>query len=429
MMVRYWLLSYLKYTDFSVLRSPLLPHQEQTVSLLLSKKCIGDWSTMGTGKSLSAIASILKTGEKAVIVCPPYLVENWLNEIRKHTTLTGSPHFIRFDPSAVFTVVPYTKLDKAEDTFKNCKFWVADESQYLKNLEAKRTQRFHSLFYKYTPSYFMALSGTPIKNRIPEVYSMLLLWDKFGVKPGITEKYKSFYTFCCRFTNVVQGKYGMSYGGMKNVEELRNYIKNNSIKHEASVLSLPELSESSVVVSYKDDPQLEAAFNNFNDSKISAEITVKVESAVNKAIFTSNYVSECIDAESGPVVIFSDHRKPVSIMEMHLSKYRVRSITGETPMSTRQSIIDIFNNKQLDVLICTFGAASTGINLTASNLMVFNDLPWEVASLEQAKKRSHRLGQTRPCKIVHVIGSKVDDLILRTLNSKMRVISTVMRDV
>ena len=382
---------------------------------------------MGTGKSLSALASIIATKEKAIIVCPPFLVENWLNEIKKHTTLKGSPHFLKFSSESDIFVVPYTQLDKSEDIFKNVNFIVADESQYLKNLEAKRTQRFHALFYKYTPKYFMALSGTPLKNRIPEVYSMLLLWDKWGVKPAITEKYRSFYTFCCRFTNVVQGKYGMSYGGMKNVEELRTYIKGNSIKHEADVINLPELTESSVIVSYKDNPELDKAFREFSGSKFSAEITVKVQSAAAKSVFTANYVSESIEAGEGPIVVFSDHRKPIEIMELELSKLRVRSITGEVPVDKRQGIVDMFNNKQLDVLLCTFGAASTGINLTASSLMVINDLPWEVASLEQAKKRSHRLGQKRACRIVHVIGSSVDDLILKTLNSKMKVIESVMR--
>lgn len=382
---------------------------------------------MGTGKSLSALASIIKTKEKAVIVCPPFLVENWLNEIKKHTTLRGSPHFLKYSPDSDIFVVPYTQLDKSEDIFKNISFIVADESQYLKNLEAKRTQKFHSLFYKYTPSYFMALSGTPLKNRIPEIYSMLLLWDKFGVKPAITEKYKSFYTFCCRFTNVVQGKYGMSYGGMKNVEELRTYLKGNSIKHEASVLDLPELSEFNLVVSYKDNPDLDKAFREFSGSTFSTDITVKVQSATAKSVFTANYVSECIDAGEGPIVVFSDHRKPIEIMELELSKLRVRSITGETPILKRSEFVDMFNNKQLDVLLCTFGAASTGINLTASNLMLINDLPWEVASLEQAKKRSHRLGQTKNCRIVHIIGSSVDDLILKTLNAKMKVISEVMK--
>ena len=408
-----------------MLKTKLLPHQEETLRLLLSKKLIGDWSTMGTGKSLSAIAAICSVGKKAVVVCPPFLVNNWINEVQKHSTLTVSPHFIKWNGTDV-TIVPYTQLSKAEDVFKNCHFLVADESQYLKNLEAKRTQGFHQLFYKYVPEYFMMLSGTPIKNRIPEMYSFLLLWDKWGVKPAITEKYKSFYVFCCRFTNVVQGKYGMSYGGMKNVEELRTYIRGHSIKHEASVLNLPELSESSVIVSYKDSPDLHKAFSEFTGSRFSAEITVKVESAASKAVFTSNYVSEAIDSGEGPIVVFSDHRKPIDIMELELSNLRVRKITGEVPPTKRQEIVDMFNNNQLDVLLCTYGAASVGINLTASNLIVLNDLPWEVASLEQAKKRSHRLGQKKSCRIVHVIGSSVDDLILKTLNAKMAVIQKVM---
>lgn len=380
---------------------------------------------MGTGKSLSALASIIATGHKAVIVCPPSLTENWLNEISKHTNLKGSPHFLRPDPTVDVYTVPYTQLAKAEEVFKIATFWVADESQYLKNLDAIRTRTFHSLFYKYTPKYFMLLSGTPMKNRIAETYSFLLLWAKFGVKPAISDKYPSFYSFCCRFTNVVQGKYGMSYGGSKNVEELRTYIKPHSIKHEASVLDLPELSETSIVVSYKANSELEKAFREFS-GKISAEIQVKVQSACATAIFTANYVADAVDAGEGPIVVFSDHKKPLEMMELELSSLRVRRVDGDTPILKRDEYIKMFQSGQLDVLLGTYGVLSTGHNLTASNLMLLNDPPWEVASLEQAKKRSHRLGQTRPCRIVKVLGSSVTDLIYKALAAKTKVIEKVM---
>jgi SNF2 family DNA or RNA helicase len=410
-----------------MLKSNLLPHQNQTVEAVLSKKYLGDWSTMGTGKSLSALASIIAAKKKAVIVCPPFLASNWANEVTKHTTLKASHHLLKWDESADVTIVPYTQLEKAEDVFKNVKFIVADESQYLKNLDAKRTMRFHHLFYKYTPEYFMALSGTPLKNRIPEIYSFLVLLSKGPAQPKITDHYRSFYTFCNRFTNVSQGTYGLSYTGMKNVEELRTFIKPYSIKHEASVLDLPELSESSVVVSYKDDPKLLEAFQQFTGAKFSAEITVKVSSAVSKAKFTADYVSEALQSDEGPIIVFSDHRKPLDMMELELSNYRVKQITGDVSMQKRQEINDMFNNGQLDVLLGTFGAMSTGINLTASNLMIINDLPWEVASLDQAMKRHHRMGQKRACRVVHVLGSSVDDLILKSLTAKRKVITEVMK--
>jgi SNF2 family DNA or RNA helicase len=409
-----------------VLKTSLLPHQHQTVGAVLTKKYLGDFSTMGTGKTLSAIAAVKESGAKAVVVCPPHLTQNWLHEISKHSYLSSSPHFVKWN-GADITVVPYTQLAKSEDVFKNCSFWIIDEAHYIKNLNAKRTMQFHALFYKYVPEYFMALTGSPLRNRIPEIYSLLVLMAQGPTYPKITEHFKSFYTFCCRFTNVSQGTYGMSYTGMKNVEELRTFIKPYSIKHTADVLDLPELSESSVVVSYNDNPELAKAFASFTGSKFSAEITVKVQSAVAKANFTANYVSEALGQEEGPIVVFSDHRKPLDIMELELSSFRVKQITGDTPMTKRTEYIDMFNNGQLDVLLGTFGAMSTGINLTGSNLMVFNDLPWEVASLEQAKKRSHRLGQKRPCRIIHIIGSSVDDLILKSLTAKIKVISEVMR--
>jgi len=418
----------MKFISSSVLKSTLLPHQICTVDEVIAKKYLGDFSTMGTGKSLSALATVCKLRIKAVVVCPPFLVQNWLNEVSKHTTLIATPHLLKWDSSSDITIVPYTQLDKAEEVFKNCTFWIADESQYLKNMNAKRTMRFHALFYKYSPEYFMALTGTPLKNRIPEIYPLLLLWSHGPCTPKITDKYRSFYTFCCRFTNVSQGTYGLSYTGMKNVEELRTYIKPYSIKHEASVLDLPELSESSVVVSYKENVELERAFNAFTSgSKFTAEITVKVQSATTKATFTGAYVSEALESEEGPIVVFSDHRKPLDILELELSNYRVRQITGDVSMAKRQESIDMFNNNQLDVLLLTYGAGSTGINLTASNLMVLNDIPWTLSELEQAKKRSHRMGQKRACRIVHIIGSSVDELILKSLTAKAKVIEKVLK--
>jgi SNF2 family DNA or RNA helicase len=410
-----------------MLKTLLLPHQQKTVDATMLKKYLGDFSSMGVGKSLSALASIILSKKKALIVCPPSLVNNWLHEISKHTTLKGTPHFLKYDASSDIVVIPYTQLAKAEDCFKNCSFIVSDEGHFLKNMSAKRTMMFHSLFYKYTPEYYMYLSGTPIKNRLPDIYSFLVLLSCGPTFPKITDHYKSFYSFACRFTNVSSGTYGMSYTGMKNVEELRTYLRPYTIKHSADVLDLPELTESSVVVSYSNNDELAEAFKNFTGSKFSAEITVKVQSAVAKAVFTSNYVREALEQEEGPIVVFSDHRKPLDIIELELSSFRVRQITGDTSMQKRSEFIDMFNNGQLDVLLCSFGAASTGINLTASNLMVFNDLTWEVSTLEQAKKRSHRMGQKRTCRIVHIIGSSVDQLILKSLEAKSKVIKEVIK--
>lgn len=412
----------------SSLKTQLLPHQTRTVEFALKTKFYGDFSVMGSGKSLSAIATICALKKKALIVAPPYLVNNWIREIEKHSTLKASPHYVRWDESADITVVAYTKTDKAEDVFKNVQIIIVDEGQYLKNLEAKRTQNFHNLFYKYTPEYFGYLSGTPIKNRIPEIYSMLLLFSKGPNKPKIIDHYKSLYTFCCRFTNLKQTPYGTSFEGMKNVEELRRFINPFSIRHGEEVLDLPILAESSVVVSYTSNPDLQRDWERYCEEGISIGVQSKNQAAIAKATFTAHIVAEAVNDGLGPVVVFSDHVKPVEMMELELSRYRVRKITGEVSSDKRQDAVDLLNNGQLDVLICTIGSASTGFNLTASSLLIFNDPSWVSTDMEQAKKRIHRIGAKKPCRIINVIGSKTDEHIYQMLAKKDKVINKVIKE-
>jgi hypothetical protein len=411
-----------------MLKTKLLLHQQQTLEFAIEKKFYGDLSGLGTGKSLSAIAVIDKLQLPTVMVAPPYLVSNLLNEFKKHSDIKAVPHFLKRDPTALVHIVPYTQLAKCDEIFKYARVVFSDEAHWAKNLQAKRTQLFHTLMYKYKPEYFCYMSGTPLRNRLVDIYSFLLLLAQAPhVTPKITDKYKSLYTFANRFTNVTTTKFGISYSGMKNVDELRTYLKPWTIKHTGDVLNLPELIESEVVVSYGDDPELQKAFSQFTEGRVTGEITAKVQSASTKAKFTANYVSEALEAEEGPIVVFSDHRKPLDIIELELSNYRVRQITGDTSMQKRAEYVEMLNKKQLDVLLLTYGAGSSGINLTASNLMVLSDLPWNVSDYEQAKKRSHRMGQDRKCRIVNVIGSKVDSIILKSLQSKSKVIQGVLK--
>lgn len=410
-----------------MLKTKLLPHQQKTVEFGLKTKFYGDYSIMGTGKSLSALALIDSLGMKAAIVAPPYLVQNWLNEIRKHTTLVGSPHFSEWRNDADIIVVPYSKLPAAEETFKNVEIIVADEGQYLKNLEAKRTMAFHNFFYKYTPKYFAYLSGTPIKNRLPDIYSMLVLWSKGPNKPSILDKYPSFYTFCCRFTNVKATQYGTKFEGMKNVEELRKYINPFSIRHGDEVLDLPALSRSSVVVSYSKNDELQKEWDRYISGGSAIDSRSKREAAIAKVPFTVSYVSEILSEQKlGPVIIFSDHVQPVEMMALQLSNYRVRTIHGQTAIAKRDEAVQLLNNHQLDVLICTIGAASTGFNLTASNILIFNDISWISSDIEQAEKRIHRIGSSKPCRIIHVVGSATDEYIYNLVTNKAKVIQKVI---
>ncbi len=411
-----------------MLKTQLMPHQEQTRKFTLDKKFIFDLSVPGTGKSLSALSAIDASKKKAAIICPPHLVNTWLYEIEKHTDLRGCPHYKKFTSEKDIFVISYTRVSEAEDIFKNVQFVVCDEAHYLKSLDSKRTQATHNMLYKHTPEYLILMTGTILKNRVDEIYSSLVLLGLGkNVYPKIINHYNSYYLFCCKFTNVKHNGYGTVFSGSKNVDELRTFIKPFAIRHKDDILNLPELTETSIVVRYDDDPALRKAFEEFNGSVASGtNIQAKAKSAEFKAPFTANYVSSLIDQDCGPIVVFSDHRKSIAIMELELSKKRVRSITGETSMDKRSEYVKMLNTGQLDVLICSIGSSSSGITLTGANKLVFNDVPFVPGDLEQAKKRIHRVSQTRPCQIVYVVGSKPDEDIIHMLNGKTKTINKVL---
>ena len=98
-------------------------------------------------------------------------------------------------------------------------------------------------------------------------------------------------------------------------------------------------------------------------------------------------------------------------------------------MPKREEYIKMLNSGQLDALICSIGSSSSGITLTGANRLIFNDVPFVPGDLEQAKKRIHRLTQTKTCQIVYIVGSSVDEYIINMLNSKNRVISKVLKGI
>jgi len=404
-----------------------LAHQLEFVDRLMERKVLGCFDEMGVGKTLSIILAVCKTcveGDKALIIMPPFLANNWHTEIEKFSNMV-----VGVDVD----LVPYTMLGKRVSSFEGYKFIAADEAHYLKNLDAQRTQKFHGYMIEHTPPYFVYATGTPIMNRIPEIYSMLLMFSYFEhVSPRISVLYNSYYKFCMRFCNVSEKKFGgrsvMQFTGMKHLEELKEYLKPWTIRRKASeVLELPDMDNQMITANYKDDPDLAMAWSQFTGDDGGKDIVAKKNSAIAKAHFTAEYVHSALESGNGPVVVFSDHRDPVSNIHRELSeKWRVASIMGGDSMAARTSLVDKFQKGELDVIVATVGSASVGITLTRSNLIVFNDIPWVPASLDQARKRIHRISQDRSSRCVYIVGSKIDSQIIQTIKAKMKVINQVL---
>jgi len=406
-----------------VITYKLKPHQEAGVAFLLEHhySLLGD--AMGLGKTLQAIEVLKSRKTKGLIVWPAVLRESWAREICKFSSLapyvfTGT----KLIPDGVDVIVSsYSQLKYSEDLFKWADVVIADEVHYLKNIEAQRTRYFHRYLQDHRPDRFIGLSGTAVKNRVPEFFSLLALCAYNPHKTSglnILDKY-DYWSFCRRFCNVQQfkiaGRNVIKFEGHRNVDELRSYLKDKYLRRKASeVLDLPPIIRKDVVI---DDTFIDKELLQAWNERANAFATFKMNSAKIKVDHTVRYAKDLHDAGEGPLVIYSDHVDPVKEIAKRLKKSA--AISGSTPMEERDKIVQAFQANKIDYLVATIGSLSVGVTLTASRNIIFNDLPWVPADLLQAEKRIHRIGQDKSCVVHRIFWGKVDTQIGKTITKKL----------
>lgn len=453
----------------------LKPYQVEGAKFALSNFYTVNRDKPGMGKSAQALLAICKYLEKypnrrALVICPSYLRRNWRAEIEEWTTLNHCTYehnppsatwdadivIITYDQMKMFTwswkfskpcVLPLKKCRLAKSRtigqvpwksprwFSYCDeefgFVVIDEAHNLKNYKAKRTINAVNFITHMVPSFLMMLTGTPIRKKIQDIFILLYLMALGPrTKNKITNKYKSFFLFCYRFTNVVKTPFATLYKGVKNLEELQTYLTDRFIGREPN--DLPEFNDVYITVDYKENPELLAQYESFNvgmEGK-GAESALKAESANLKAPFTVEYVADLLEQDVGPVVIFTDHLDACTTIYDGLTKkgYKGVRLSGEEDKDLRAECVIQFQQNKYDFAVCTYGGASEGNNMTASCHEVINDFHWVPEVISQARGRIRRLTQKNRCTYHIMGGAVVDKKIWRSLEDAIKIIEKVWQN-
>ncbi|KAF9467200.1 SNF2 family N-terminal domain-containing protein [Collybia nuda] len=135
---------------------------------------------------------------------------------------------------------------------------------------------------------------------------------------------------------------------------------------------------------------------------------------------------EEVDQRSGgeeKTIIFSQFTKMLDLIEPFLRDKGIKYVRYDGSMTTKDretALQKIKSSRSTRVILISFKAGSTGLNLTACNNVILVDLWWNPALEDQAFDRSHRFGQTRDVNIFKLkIDATVEDRIL-TLQDKKR---------
>lgn len=406
---------------------------------------------MGLGKTVQMLAMLLsrldesrKTGPN-LIVCPASLVYNWASEAKKFTpalhvaTLAGGKDERQAILSSArdydLLITSYDLLRRDLDDYKGIRFdcMVLDEAQYVKNHATKSSQAVRAL----TSKHRFALTGTPIENRLSE------LWSIFDfLMPGMLGSYRHFRQ---RFEmpilsgdDIVQRRL-QTFVGPFILRRLKKDVLNDLPDKIENVITVQLEGEQRKLYAALEQ-QLRASINrdkDFDSGQRKIEVLAQLtrlrqiccdprlvyENAGKKSAkldAIEELVESCRDA-GRKMLIFSQFTSYLHLIGKRLHKddidYDV--ITGSTPKKKRLELVNQFNKDDTPVFLISLKAGNTGLNLTGACVVVHADPWWNAAAQNQATDRAHRIGQTQDVNVYQIVAKDtIEERIINLQRTK-----------
>ncbi len=414
---------------------------------------------MGLGKTLQTISVLLSAKENgfsgtSLIVTPSSLVYNWKNEFEKFAPemkigVVAGNSSNRIEKisecgnyDVLVTSYDLLKRDFAEYEEKNFLYEVIDEGQYIKNSTTVAAKAVKSINAKYR----LALTGTPIENRLSE------LWSIFDfLMPGFLYKYDDFKK---RFEiPIVKNTDAKTADALKKMISpfIMRRLKKDVLK------DLPEKIEEIRYAHFDEAQQKlydaevvkirkmldEKSETDFNKGRIQilAELTRIRQICCDPSLVYENFeggsakkdacielIKSGIDSEH-KMLVFSQFTSMLSILEEELTKENISfyKITGDTPKEKRMELVNLFNNDDTSVFLISLKAGGTGLNLTGADTVIHYDPWWNLAVQNQATDRAYRIGQKKNVCVYKLIAkNSIEEKLVNLQDSKKNLAEEIL---
>ncbi len=426
---------------------------------------------MGLGKTIQVIALLADEYKeeraeqetlRTLIICPASLVYNWENEFRKFApdlrvrALAGSAAdralaFALLKEEApggqdgtqiLITSYELLKRDIAHYAEMSFRFQIVDEAQFIKNASTQSAKAVKAIQAKTR----FALTGTPIENRLGE------LWSIFDyLMPGFLFPY-------ARFKKAYEQPIvrDQDEESLHNLQRLvgpfilrrvkRDVLKELPDKLETCIYSRFEGRQRDLYMAnaVKLKEQLEhledKEFHN-ESFQILAALTRLRQICCDPALCYENYkgtsakLETCIDlvrngVQGGhKILLFSQFTAMFPIIESRLREEEIGfyTLTGSTPKEERLKMAEAFQTDQIPVFLISLKAGGTGLNLTAADMVIQFDPWWNEAAQNQAADRAHRIGQEKQVTVYKLITKgTIEENIIKLQEAKRDLADQVM---
>ena len=413
----------------SNLKAHLRPYQERGFSWLVQNIQTSFGSIladdMGLGKTLQVITTILHyknagilKKERVLIVAPTTLLSNWQKEIQRFapeiTTFIyhGQNRKLITDYDVVITSYGIARRDQ-EDLNKTKWFLlIIDEAQNIKNPNTEQTKSIKSL----TPRNKIALTGTPVENRLLEYWSIFDFTNKryLGSAKDFQNKFagpieKDRDQECLtRFSKITSPFILRRLKSDKNIiKDLPDKIENNhycslTVEQTAFYQEVVDITMKQITRS-KGIERKGLILKLINSLKQICNHPAQYYKKKNPLIPESGKMQSLenlltsIDDLGEKTLIFTQYTAMGEIISKLIEERFDRPVPflyGDLTRKKRDEIVHDFQNlSQTKTLIVSLKAGGTGLNLTAANHVIHYDLWWNPAVEAQATDRAYRIGQ------------------------------------
>jgi len=435
-----------------ILKTSLLPYQARGAIFAACRGRVVLADDMGLGKTVQALAmaELLRKRrgiERVLVIAPASVKYQWKTEIEKFTdrsaqvidgllprrrAMYASPEF--------FTLTSYELVLKDIRDMQELRpdLIILDEAQRIRNWTTATARTIKQLKSRYA----LVLTGTPLENKLEELFSVVEFADGRRLGPAF------------RFVNehrVIDANGRLTgYRGLDRIHEQLAPILLRRTRQEV-LKELPERSDKIFRVPltgqqaepyYEQSDILAGLMRKWERQGWLSEIDQKrilcciqnMRMLCNSTFLFDKQthhspklqefreiMTDLAQEEDHKVVVFSEFERMTHLAGEELGKLGIGfvSLHGGVPSRKRGALIEKFRNDPACKVFLSTDAGGVGLNLQAASVVVNFEPPWNPARLEQRIGRVHRLGQSRPVHVIHMLTSEsIEERVWETLQLK-----------